>query len=121
MEEVKRMRLEHLSIVHEAADFFGRRGQLVHAHDQIHGLGGSQMMADRTDAAESLNQDRDFPVGAALDESFEPTEFDNMKAGLLNHVVLIQKERYLAVAFDASHGLDDHPLQFFRFRHGDPP
>jgi len=75
----------------EAFEVFRCGGQGVDADQLIDGFGRGQVMTDRADAAESLNQNRDFPVGAALNEAFKPAEFDDMEPGLLNPILFIQK------------------------------
>ena len=90
MEELQGVGLEHLPVMHQAPDLFGRRGQLIDTGDEIHGLGGGQVMADRTDPAQPLNEHGDFPIGAALDEAFKTPEFHDMKPGLLNLIVFVQ-------------------------------
>jgi len=81
VEKVKRVGLEHLAVMHEPADLFGRGGEAVglHADDLVHGLGRGQVMADRADAAEPLNEDRRFPVRTALDEALEAAELDDVE------------------------------------------
>ena len=58
VEEVQRVRLEHLSVMHQPAHLFGRRSQRLGADDPVHRLGGTEMVTYRTDAAEPLHQHR---------------------------------------------------------------
>ena len=46
------------------------------------GLGRGQVVADRADAAQPLDEDRDLPVGMALDEALEAAELDDVEARL---------------------------------------
>jgi hypothetical protein len=72
VEEVQGMRLQDLAGMHQAADLLGGRRQLPDAEDHVQRLGGGQVVRDRTDAAQALHHDRDFPVGPALDEFSKP-------------------------------------------------
>ena len=117
VEEVQRVRLEHLAVVHQAAHLFRRRRQRVHAGDAVHRLGRREMVADRADPAEALDQHRHLPVRPALDEAFEPAEFHDVQASLLHLPLFIQKDRDLAVSFDAGDGLDDDFVRLGCCRH----
>ena len=65
VEEVQGVALEHLAVVHQPPDLLGGRRQLLAPDDAVHGLGGGQVVADRADAAQPLDDDRDLPVGPA--------------------------------------------------------
>ena len=82
MEEMQGVRLEHLAVVHKPPHLFGRRREPFgpDAGDDVHGLGRSQVVAHRADAAEPLDEDRRLPVGAALDEPLEAAELDDVEA-----------------------------------------
>ena len=101
MEEMQRVRLQDLAVVHQAAQLLGGRRQRLVAGDDVHRLGGGEMMADRADAAQPLHHDRNFPVRPALDEGLEAAELDDVQADLMDPVVLVEQDRDLAVAFDA--------------------
>ena len=118
VEEMQGMRLQGLAEVHQPANLLRSRRKLLDAHQRIRGLGGSQVMAHRANAAKALHQHRHFPVGPSLDEFLEAAEFDNMQACLLDVVVIIQQQGDLAVPLDPRQRLDHHPLQPFRVRGG---
>ena len=113
VEEVKRVRLQHLAVVHQPPQLCGRDGHLVDAGDEVHRLGRAEVVADRTDAAEALHDDRDFPVHPALDEALEPAELDDVEAGLFDLAGFVQPDRHLAVAFDAGDRLDRDAAKVF--------
>jgi hypothetical protein len=71
MEEMQRVRLEHLPQMHQPADLLGRRREPIDTDEPIARLGRGQVMTDRTDPAEALNQHRQLPIGPALDEFLE--------------------------------------------------
>jgi hypothetical protein len=70
-------------------------------------------MADRANAAEPLDEHGDFPEWPALDEPLEAAELHDVQPGLGDLVVLIEKNRDLAVTLDSGYRLDDDPLEFF--------
>jgi hypothetical protein len=111
MEEVQGMRLVHLPVVHQAAHLFCRRRQVFAAHDAIHGLGRGQMVADRTDAAQTLHQHRHLPERTPLDEALEPAELDHVQAGLDDLLILVEQDDDLPVSLHAGDGLDDDSLR----------
>ena len=65
------------------------------------------MMADRTDAAETLDDDGNLPIHASLDEPLETPELHDMEARLFDLAGLVEPDGDLAVAFDAGDGIDD--------------
>ena len=107
MEKVERVRLQHLAVVHQAPHLVGRGRHLVHARDDIHRLGGAQMMADRADAAETLDDDGDFPIHPALDEALAPPELDDVKARLFDFAGFIEPDGHLAMALHPRDRIDD--------------
>ena len=111
MEEMQRVRLQDLSVVHQAPHFLGSRRERG-AHDHVHRFGCGQMMAYRADAAQPLHHHRRFPVRPSLDEFFETAKLDDVQPHLMHAVVLVQQQRHLAVAFDARHGIDGDAAQF---------
>ena len=112
VEEVQGVGLEHLAVVHQAAHLLRRRGQLARpgADDDVHGLGRGQVVADRADAAEPLDEDGGLPVGAALDEALEAAELDDVETGLDDLAGVVQPDGDLAVALDAGDGFDRYFL-----------
>ena len=113
VEEVQRMRLQHLAIVHQAAEFLGGRRQLFGADDDVERLRGGQVVRYRADAAQALDHDRHFPVWATLDEFLEAAELDDVQAHLMHLVLLVEQDGDLAVALDARHGIDRDAAQLF--------
>ena len=103
VEEMQRMRLQDLPVMHQPPQLFRRRRQRPETGDQVHRLGGREMMADRTDAAQPLHHDRNLPIGTALDEGFEAAKFDDMQADLMDFIVVVEQDRDLAMTFDARH------------------
>jgi hypothetical protein len=69
------------------------------------------MMTDRANAAQTLYQHRQFPIGAALNEAFKAPEFDDVQTGLFDMIVFIQEQSHLAMTFDTGYGINDDPLQ----------
>jgi hypothetical protein len=63
-------------------------------------------MADRTDPAQALDDERDFPIHPATNEALETAEFDNVEAGLFNLSGFVQPDGDLAMAFDAGNRID---------------
>jgi hypothetical protein len=110
MEEVQRVRLVHLPVVHQTAHLLCRGRQLFAAHDDVHGLGRSQVVADRTDAAQTLHQNRHFPKEPPLDETLEAAKFHDMQAGLYDLSALVEQNGDFSVSFDAGYRLDDDSL-----------
>jgi hypothetical protein len=111
MEEMQRVRLQHLAVVHQAAQFLGSWRQLFGADDDIHRLRRGQMVRHRADAAQALHHDRHFPVRAPLNEFFKAPEFDDMQAHLMHLVVLIEQDGDLAVAFNPRNGVNGNATQ----------
>ncbi len=111
MEEVQRVRLNHLPVVEQPAQFFCGRGERAIAGDQVHRLGRGEMVADRADAAQALHDDGHFPIGPTLDERFKAAELDDVQARLMDLVVVVEQQRHLAVAFDARNRLDRDAAQ----------
>ncbi len=116
VEEVQGVRLQDLAVVHQAADLFRGRRQLLDAQHHVQRLRCGEVVRDRADAAQALHHDRHFPVGAALDELFEAAEFDDVQAHLLHLVVVVEQDGDLAVALDARHGIDGDAAQLFGVR-----
>ena len=105
---MQRVRLQDLAVVHETPHLFGRGRQPLGggADDDVHGLGGGQVMADRADPAQPLDEDRGLPVRPSLDEPLKTAELNNVKARLSDLAFIVQVDGDLAVAFDPCHGFD---------------
>jgi hypothetical protein len=101
VEEMQGMGLEHLAVVHEPAHFLSRWREPFgpDPDDDVHGLGRGQVMADRANAAEPLDEDRGLPIGPALNEALEAAELDDVETGLGHFPGVIEKDGDLAVAF----------------------
>jgi hypothetical protein len=108
VEEVQRVRLEHLAVVHQPPHLFRRRRQLVRADDHVGRLGRREVVADRANAAQTLHQHGHFPIRPALDEAFEAAEFHDMETRPLDPPVVVDEQRDLAVPLDAGDGFDDN-------------
>ena len=113
VEEVQCMRLQHLAVMHQPAQLFGGRRQLLGADDDIERLGSRQMVRHRADAAQALDHDRHFPVRPPLDEFLEATKFDDVQAHLMDLVLVVEQDGDLAMAFDAGYRVDRHTAQGF--------
>src|SRR5271166_1381086 len=72
LEDVQGVRLEQLAVMQEPAHLVGGGRDLVDADDGVHGLRRREVMAHRADAAEALDDERNFPEHTAADEPFEP-------------------------------------------------
>jgi hypothetical protein len=97
------MGLKDLAVMHKATHFFGNRCQVVAvtcSDNHIHSLGRRKMMADRTDPAESLNQDWCLPEGATADKAFKAAKLDNMETAFRDLMVIVQVDGYFAVPFN---------------------
>ena len=111
VEEVHRVRLHGLTEMHQLTDLEGGRRDLVHPDQHIGRLGGGEVVAHRADAAQPLHDDRQLPVGTALDELLEAPELHDVQACLVDVVVVVQQQRHLAVPLHAGHRLDHDTLQ----------
>ncbi len=113
VEEVQRVRLQHLAVVHQATHLFRRRRQFFGADDDIERLGGGQMVRHRADAAQALDHDRHFPIRPALDEFLEAAKFDDVQAHLMHFVLVVEQDGDFAVAFNPRHWVDGDTAQGF--------
>jgi len=101
------MRLEHLSVVHKAAHFLtGWRQSLAGpgANNNVKRFGSGQVMTYRADTAETLHENRGFPVRPALHKSFKSPEFHNMKTGLRNVVLVVEVDGNFSMSFHPGDG-----------------
>jgi hypothetical protein len=62
------------------------------------------MMADWTDSAEPLNNDRDFPKKPSANEPLEPAKLDDVETRLVDLTVPVEMDRDLPMTFDPRHG-----------------
>src|SRR4030067_832149 len=72
---------------------FGGGGEPLHADQLVHRLGCRQLMADRTEPAQALHDERHFPVGTALDEFLEAAKLDDVEERLMDMVPGIEQQR----------------------------
>ena len=114
VEEVQRMRLHDLPVVHQAADLFGAARDGGGAEHHVHRLRRRQVMRHRADAAQPLHHHRHFPVGPAFDELLEAAKLDDVQPHLLHAALFVEQDRHLAMALDTGHGVDGHAAQALR-------
>ena len=100
------MGLDNLGQVHEAAQFFGGRGDL-HSQNGVPRFGRGQQMADGTDSADPSGQTGHLPNRAALAKLLKSAKFRHVEAGPLNLTLIVQIDRDLGVSFDAGDRVDD--------------
>jgi hypothetical protein len=91
MEEMQGMGLEELPIVHQSPNLLRSGRKLVYARHHIHRLSGRQMMAHRANTAQTLDEDRSFPIGSALYEALEPPELYDVKPSLLDLILVVEQ------------------------------
>ena len=115
VEEVQRVRLQDLPVVHQPAHLLGRRRELRRADDEVERLGGGEVVAHRADAAQALHHHRHLPVRAALDEVLEAAELDDVEPHLVHRSFVVEQDRDLAVALDARDRIDRDAAQASRF------
>ena len=92
--------------------------QLLCTCDLINGFPGGEMVADGTDPAQSLHDDRHVPVRTTLDEALEAAELYDMQPRFLDVVIVVGKQCHLAVSFDARQWFDDDALERLPIRCG---
>src|SRR5665213_921826 len=107
VEEVHRVGLQHLTVMHQPPHLVRRWRHLVHTRDDIHRLGGAKVMTDRADAAETLDDDGNLPVHSSLDETLESTKFNDGEPGLFDLAGLVEANSDLAVTFHTGDRIDD--------------
>ena len=110
IEEVQGVRLEDLSVVHQAAHLLAGRRQPVDAQNSVHRLGGAEVMAHRADAAQALHQNRYLAERTALYEALEAAKLDDVQAGAQHVVALVEVDGDLAVSLDPGDRFDHDPL-----------
>ena len=108
MKDMERVGLQKLAEIHEPAALISGGSEFVRAHDHVHRLRGGEVMAQGTDAAQTLNDDRDVPEHLALNEALEAPEFNNMKARLLDFSGFIQPDSHFAMSFDPCDWIDHY-------------
>jgi len=112
MEETKRMRLQNLRIVDEAALFDRSRGHF-HSEQPVAGLGAGKHVADRADSADARHQARHLVKGASFTELFKAAEFGDVKLRRTHFTGVVDVDRNLGVALDASDRTDENPLAHY--------
>ena len=112
MEKMKDMALLELPVLHLAPDFFRSWGQLFCPHDDVHGLGSSQLMTYGADTAETLYNNRDFPEGAPPDKPLKPSEFYNVEPGLPYIMMIVKVNTDFAMPLNTAHGFNFYDFCF---------
>ncbi len=107
VEDVQRVGLQQLPIMHEPAHLLGGGRHLIDAGHLVHGFRRRQMVAHRADAAQALDDEGHLPVHPALDEPLEAAELHDVEARILHLAGLVQADGDLAVALHAGHRIDD--------------
>ncbi len=108
----RHVRLQHLRVVAEAAHFLGRWGDVdavfqTDAYHVVEHLGAAQMVADKANAADALQEHGRFPIRVALDEFLEAAKLHHMQLGIGDLVVVVELHHHLAVTLDASHRINN--------------
>ena len=109
MKKVQRMRLQGLTEMQQASQFLSRGREPLHADQLIHRLGRRQLMTDRADTAQPLNDERHFPVGTPLNEFFETSKFDDVETCLMNMVVRVEQQRDFAMPLNTGDWVNSNP------------
>src|SRR5215471_14561859 len=101
------MRLKHLPIMHQSAQFGGswRKIFRIDADKLINCFSCGKVMTHRTNSTKSLYQHRRLPIWMALDESFKSPKFSDMKKTFFHLAVFIEMNRHSAVTFYAGDGI----------------
>ena len=111
VEEMQRVALHYLAVVHQPADLVGRGRDRRRADHMVQRLARRQVVRHRADAAQPLHHHRHLPVGPALDELLEAAEFDDVQPHLLHLVLRVEQDRHLAVTLDTRHRVDGDTAQ----------
>ncbi len=82
-------------------------GGILHRQQRVAGLGRSDQMADRADAADARHQRRHLVKRAAFAKLLEAAELRDVKSRVLDASVFVQMKRDLGVALDAGDRIDD--------------
>ena len=118
VEEVQRVALNDLAVMHQPADAVGSLGHRPAADHAVQRLGRGQVVRDRADAAQALHHHRHLPVGPADDELLEAAELDDVQAHLLQTLLVVEQQRDLAMAFDARDRVDHDAAQALQVGRG---
>jgi hypothetical protein len=101
--------LDNLTHVHELTEQAGRAGWRA-AQDDITGFGGSQVMADRANAADTGCYLRHFDDKATFAEFLEASEFIYMKVSVLNGAIFFHVDGHFCVTFNPGNWFDSNFL-----------
>ncbi|MPN41113.1 hypothetical protein SDC9_188654 [bioreactor metagenome] len=93
------MRLHDLTHVHQLAQQGSRAGWFG-ADDRITGFGGSQMVADRADTADTRGNVRHFEDHTAFTEFLKATEFIDVQVSVVHFTGIVQADGNFRVTFD---------------------
>ena len=91
--------LDDLTHVHKFAEQAGGAGRRTTEHD-IAGFRGSQMVADRANAADTGGNLLHFGYKPSLTELFEAAEFVDMEISMLNVALQVKVDGHFSVTFD---------------------
>jgi hypothetical protein len=94
-------------MMHQAPDFFGGGRQPFPSDDAVYCFRGGQVMADRADAAQSLNQNGHLPERTALNKALKSPELDDVNARLYYPGLLVEQDRDLPMTFDPGDRFDN--------------
>ena len=111
IEEMQRVRLQDLAVVHQPAYLFRGRCEPRRADHLVERLRRRQMVAHRANAAQALHHHRHLPVRTALDEALETAEFDDVQPYLAHLIAFVEQDRDFAVALYARDGVDGDAAQ----------
>ena len=102
MEEAEGMTEDQLGQREQAAQPAGGRWRFQ-SEDAVSGLGGSQGMTDRADAADAGGNGRHLPEGSADAEGLETAELLHLQAGFRHLAGIVQADADAGVTFDAGY------------------
>src|SRR3974377_356104 len=106
MEQAESVGLRHLREPEDAAQFVGRRGN-PDRKKRVASLGRRDQMAHRADTADTRHQRGHLVEWPPFAQFLKAAELRYVEARILDAAILIQVQRDLRMAFNASHRLDD--------------
>ena len=114
MKKMKRMGLQGLTEMQQAAQLLGRGREPLHADQLIHRLGRRQLMTDRANPAQPLDDEWHFPVGTPLNEFFKTAKLDDVETCLMNMVFCVEQQCDLAMPLNTGDGVDGNAPEIGR-------
>ena len=103
------MALDDLTHVHEFAQQTGRSGRRAAEHN-IASLGGSQMVADGANAADTRSDLLHLGDEATFAEFFETAEFVYMEISVLDRAIFFHVDGHFSVTFNSGDWFDSNFL-----------